>query len=92
MACTGSDYAGNIDDSKSTSGYVFLLSEGVVSWSSKKQLIVTLFTTKVEFVAATSCACQGVWMRRVLEKLGNSQASAPLCHVRTVLLWSYPRI
>ena len=34
---------------------------------------MTLSTTEAEFIAATSCACQGVWMRRVLEKLGNSQ-------------------
>jgi hypothetical protein len=39
----------------------------------KKQPVVTLSTTEVEFVAAASCACQGVWMRRVLEKLGHSQ-------------------
>jgi hypothetical protein len=72
LAYTDSDYAGDVDDRKSTSGYVFLLSEGAVSWSSKKQPVVTLSTTEAEFVAATSCACQGVWMRRVLEKLGNS--------------------
>ena len=60
---------------------MFLLSEGAVSWSSKKQPVVTLSTTEAEFVAATSCACQGVWMRRVLEKLGNSQGkcTAVLC-------------
>ncbi|WJZ99221.1 hypothetical protein VitviT2T_017686 [Vitis vinifera] len=68
-----SDYAGDVDDRKSTSGYVFLLSEEVVAWSSKKQPVVTLSTTEAEFVAAASCACQGVWMRRVLEKLGHSQ-------------------
>jgi hypothetical protein len=73
LAYTDSDYAGDVDDRKITSGYVFLLSEGAVSWSSKKQPVVTLSTTEAEFVAATSCACQGVWMRRVLEKLGNSQ-------------------
>ncbi|RVW51356.1 Retrovirus-related Pol polyprotein from transposon TNT 1-94 [Vitis vinifera] len=73
MAYTDSDYAGDVDDRKSTSGYVFLLSEGAVAWSSKKQPVVTLSTTKAEFVAAASCACQGVWMRRVLEKLGHSQ-------------------
>jgi hypothetical protein len=81
LAYTDSDYAGDVDDRKSTSGYVFLLSEGAVSWSSKKQPVVTLSTTEAEFVAATSCACQGVWMRRVLEKLGNSQGkcTAVLC-------------
>ncbi|RVX17651.1 Retrovirus-related Pol polyprotein from transposon TNT 1-94 [Vitis vinifera] len=63
----------DVDDRKSTSGYVFLLSEGAVAWSSKKQPVVTLSTTEAEFVAAASCACQGVWMRRVLEKLGHSQ-------------------
>ncbi|WJZ94710.1 hypothetical protein VitviT2T_013543 [Vitis vinifera] len=68
-----SDYAGDVDDRKSTFGYVFLLSEGVVAWSSKKQPVVTLSTTEAEFVAAASCACQGVWMKRVLEKLGHSQ-------------------
>uniref|UniRef100_A0A2N9EXA4 Integrase catalytic domain-containing protein n=1 Tax=Fagus sylvatica TaxID=28930 RepID=A0A2N9EXA4_FAGSY len=73
MAYTDSDYAGDVDDRKSTSGYVFLLSEGAVSWSSKKQPVVALSTTEAEFVAAASCACQGVWMRRVLEKLGHPQ-------------------
>ena len=73
MAYTDSDYAGDVDDRKSTSGYVFLLSEGAMAWSSKKQPVVTLSTTEAEFVAAASCACQGVWMRRVLEKLGHSQ-------------------
>jgi hypothetical protein len=42
---TDSDYAGDQDDRKSTSGYVFMLGNGAVSWSSKKQPIVTLSTT-----------------------------------------------
>nr|KYP40699.1 Retrovirus-related Pol polyprotein from transposon TNT 1-94 [Cajanus cajan] len=33
---TDSDFAGDQDNRKSTSGYVFMLSSGVVSWSSKK--------------------------------------------------------
>ncbi|RVW57878.1 Retrovirus-related Pol polyprotein from transposon TNT 1-94 [Vitis vinifera] len=73
LVFTDSDYAGDIDDRKSTSGYVFLLSSGVISWLSKKQPIVTLLTTKVEFVAATACACQAIWMKRVLKKLSHEQ-------------------
>jgi len=38
-------------------GVLFLLSSGVVSWCSKKQLIVTLSTTKAEFVSTTLYAC-----------------------------------
>ena len=52
-----SDFVGDQDDRRSTLGYVFMLGSGVVSWSSKKQPIVTLSTTKAKLVAATSCAC-----------------------------------
>jgi hypothetical protein len=72
-AFTDSDYAGDVEDRKSTSGYVFLMSSGAVSWLSKKQPIVTLSTTEAEFVAAAGCASQAVWMRRVLENLGLAQ-------------------
>ncbi|XP_034197107.1 secreted RxLR effector protein 161-like [Prunus dulcis] len=64
-----SDYAGDLEDRKSTSGHVFMLSSGAVSWSSKKQQVVTLSTTEAEFIAAASCACQAVWLRRILEEL-----------------------
>lgn len=73
IAYSDSDFAGDLDDRKSTSGYVFLLSSGAVSWSSKKQPVVTLSTTEAEYIAAASCACQGVWLRRILEKLGHVQ-------------------
>ena len=66
---TDSDYAGDQDDRRSTSGYVFMLGTGAVSWSSKKQPIVTLSTTEAEFVAATACACQAIWLKKLLEEL-----------------------
>lgn len=69
-AYTDSDYAGDVEDRKSTSGYVFLMSSGAISWSSKKQPIVTLSTTEAEFVAASVCACQAIWMKRILKELG----------------------
>ncbi|KAL0287793.1 UNVERIFIED_CONTAM: Retrovirus-related Pol polyprotein from transposon TNT 1-94 [Sesamum angustifolium] len=59
-----SDYAGDIDDRKRTSGYVVMLGSGAVSWSSKKQSIVTLSTTEAKFIAATSCACQAIWFKQ----------------------------
>lgn len=73
MAYSDSDYAGDIEDRKSTSGYAFLLSSGAVAWSSKKQPVVSLSTTEAEFIAAASCACQGIWMTRILEWLGVEQ-------------------
>ncbi|GMI66347.1 hypothetical protein HRI_000304000 [Hibiscus trionum] len=73
---TDSDYAGDLDDRKSTSGYAFMLGTGVVSWSSKKQPIVTLSTTEAEFVAATAYASQAIWLRNVLEELHFLQQRA----------------
>ncbi|KAK2363570.1 hypothetical protein QL285_088538 [Trifolium repens] len=72
---TDSDYAGDLDDRKRTSSYVFKLGSGAISWSLKKQPIVTLSTTEAEFVAAASCACQGVWLRNILEHLKIGQSS-----------------
>lgn len=69
LGYTDSDYAGDPDDSKSTSGYVFMMGTGAIAWSSKKQQIVTLSTTEAEFVASTTCACQAIWLRRLLEEL-----------------------
>jgi hypothetical protein len=72
-----SDYAGSLDDRKSTSGLVFMLNSGAVSWSSKKQQIVALSTTEAEFVAAASTSSQAIWLRRLLEFLHNNQQQGP---------------
>lgn len=72
-AYSDSDYAGDLDTRRSTTGYVCFLSGAAISWSSKRQPVVTLSTTEAEFVAAASCACQVVWLRRILESIGIAQ-------------------
>lgn len=67
---TDSDFAGDVDGRKSTSGYVFLMDNAAVAWLSKKQPIVTLSTTEAEYVAASVCACQVIWVKRILGELG----------------------
>ena len=54
---------------KSTSGYIFMMGTGAVSWSSKKQPIVTLSSTEAEFVAAIACAFQAIWLKKILKEL-----------------------
>ena len=53
-----------------------MLGTGAVSWSSKKQQIISLSTTEAEFIAATTCACQAIWLRRILEELQFKQVEA----------------
>ncbi|XP_038713373.1 secreted RxLR effector protein 161-like [Tripterygium wilfordii] len=71
-----SGYGGDLEDRKSTSGYAFIYGSAPIAWSSKKQPIVTLSTTEAEFIAAAHCACQVVWMRRLLSELQCSQTDA----------------
>eukprot|EP00253_Pinus_taeda_P011447 PITA_11447 len=70
---TDSDWAGSVDDRKGTSGYVFHMGSGAISWASKKQPVVSLSTIEAEYVAATVAACQAVWLRRVLRDLCHEQ-------------------
>jgi len=70
---TDSDWARSVDDRKNTSGYVFYMGSGAISWASKKQRIVALSTAEVEYVAATAAACQAIWMRRMLRSLCEEQ-------------------
>ena len=46
-----SDFAGDIDDRKSTSGYVFTLAGGAISWKSSKQTVTASSMMYTEFVA-----------------------------------------
>ena len=48
------DWGGDLDDRHSTTGNVFLLAGGAVSWLSKKQAVVALFTSRV---CSTECGC-----------------------------------
>ncbi|XP_068666352.1 secreted RxLR effector protein 161-like [Aristolochia californica] len=77
IAYIDSDYVGDIDERKNISGYVFMLGSSAVSWSSKKQPVVTLSTTEAKFIAATSCAYQAIWIRRILENLSYAQHDSP---------------
>ena len=71
-----SDFAGDIDDRKSTTKFVFFMGDCVVTWSSKKQSIVTLSTCEDEYVAVISCVCHVIWLRRLLEELYLKQEEA----------------
>ena len=50
------------DHKRAISGYVFMVDGGAVSWSSKKQELVTLLTMEAKYVAATHAAKEAVWL------------------------------
>jgi hypothetical protein len=58
-----------VDDRHSTSGYVFLLANGAISWSSRKQKTVAQNTTEAEYMAMTDAANQAAWYQSFLLEL-----------------------
>ncbi|KAE8656252.1 Retrovirus-related Pol polyprotein from transposon TNT 1-94 [Hibiscus syriacus] len=68
-----SDYAGDLDKSKSTTGYVFKVAGGAVSCVLKLQSVVATSTTEAEYVAATQASKEAIWLKMLLEELGHNQ-------------------
>jgi len=64
-----SDCAGDIDDRKSTSGFVFVLCKGAIPWQASKQKVVALSTTEAEYVACCEASKEAVSLRRIYQDL-----------------------
>jgi hypothetical protein len=63
------DWAGDKDDRKSTSGYLFLLAGGPISWGSKKQNSVALSTSEAEYIALSLAIQEGKWIQGLINEL-----------------------
>lgn len=61
------------EDRHAISGYAFILHGGTVSWSAKRQEIVSLSTTESEYVAATHAAKEALWLRSLLCQLFSTE-------------------
>ena len=75
---TDSDWAGDVDSRRSTTGYCFTLGLGAISWSSKKQPTIALSSMEPEYRAACSGTCEAIWLCHLLEDLGFPQKSHSL--------------
>ena len=64
------------EDRHAISGYAFLLHGGAVSWTAKHQEIISLSTTKSEYIAATYAAKEALWLRSLLSQLFNINLEA----------------
>jgi hypothetical protein len=68
-----SDYAGDLDKRRSTTGYLFTLAKAPVSWKSTLQSTVALSTTEAEYMAITEAVKEAIWLYGLLEDLGVGQ-------------------
>jgi hypothetical protein len=65
------DYAGDIDSRCCTTGYVFVLNGGAISWSSRLQHTVAVSTAEAEYMAAAHAVKEAVWLRKLLADFGK---------------------
>ena len=56
-------FTGCVGSHKSTSGYIFIMAGGDVSWISVKQTLIATSTMEVEFVSCYEATSQGVWLK-----------------------------
>lgn len=66
------DYASDIETRRSTTGYIFYIANGPVSWSSQRQKMVVLSTTEAEYVAAATATKEAMWLRKLLNDISHS--------------------
>ena len=72
------DWAGDVQDRRSTSGNVFLLGGGAITWSSHKQRSVALSTVEAEYMALSVATQKAIWLRHLQEELGVTDTGPTL--------------
>lgn len=90
------DWAGSVDDRKSTSGGCFILGNNLISWLSKKQNFVSLSTAESEYIALGSCCTQLLWMKQMsadqMDRVRREFAQALIFNPEYSVLWKPSKV
>ena len=70
LAYSDADWAGNVEDRKSTTGYCTFVGGNLVSWKSKKQSVVARSSAEAEYRAMASTTCELIWLKALVQDLG----------------------
>ena len=84
MGYVDADYAKDLDNMRSTTGYVFTLGGGPIFWKYMVQSLVALSTTESEYMLVVEAAKEALWLTGLVKELGIKQGGISLhceCHI-----------
>jgi hypothetical protein len=76
MGYTDSNWCGDVEDRKSTAGYMFYYGEAPISWCSKKEPVVALSSCEAEYIAASLSTCQAIWLKNLVEEISQEKCDS----------------
>eukprot|EP00253_Pinus_taeda_P019335 PITA_19335 len=80
------DYAGDLDKTRSTTGYVFTLVGGAISWMSKLQETIALSITEAEYIAASDASKEAIWLKGLRDEIGRTQEKVDVfCDIQSAI-------
>jgi hypothetical protein len=72
------DWGGDANERRSTTGYVFFVGVGAISWNCKRQPTIALSTTEAEYMATSQCTKEAIWLRKLMADVGLVQDGATI--------------
>lgn len=78
IAYVDADWAGDVETRRSTTGFIFKLGGGLISWGSRKQSNITLSSTEAEYVALSEACSEFKWIKMLLGDLNLGNVTATI--------------
>jgi histone deacetylase 1/2 len=69
-AFSDADWAGCVDDRRSTGGFAVFLGDNLISWTARKQPTVSRSSTEAEYKALANATAEMLWVQKLLTELG----------------------